>query len=876
MKKAYSEIKSVQRIKSGKNFSAVSVLIGVCMILLLHEPLFVWWCGTGVGKFLNSIEPSCFNDTVSLLLIILGCGAVIDLPRLLSETGNKWSRAIVASILLVLIVETIAFSEKFVHFYTLPCLRYADVLIPILATFWIASWFEIKKVKEDRNSFEHFNKNLYYDDVEEVDFLGRGKLVEHLCKHLKENRGNKNGATGIAISGGWGTGKSWVLAHIKKQFEAEGEICVDFKPWIYGDVDITRLFYQTLGNQLKVNGLRIEELSQAVTEIDNDEMVGFGRAFLSLFGIVTKRDSREYTIGQIKTKLEEYSRHIYIFIDDCDRLQKKELLQVLSLIRNTGDFPNLTYILAFDKDIVKKLIDDEHGLSYVGKMINLPIELPPITDDIISGYLLSAVKDIIGYKGDITNPFEKIPITKHLPTVREAKRFLNLLSSDYKRDEDKLGRYHLNIVDFCLLELVKYKMPEFYYRLKVSPRTYLELSYSGWNSPTWLPGKNSFEEGNENLVLLKAMFRDVTDPNDHYGMIGVANKEYFPLYFEGTSDFRYVDGDEFVDALNKEDFPKRMGKWLVDGHDGVLGLLCIAQGYLSRKELFLSMAEYIWHQCEKGNAVNRLGQLTVGYDKTHFRHSYRNIRKLIADTPQIHLLTFQNMDREDNADKEFTDSIGLNLEMMGIWMNELRHTKNLDYPYLEVKEHIKKLWSKLTAEVGDRDIDTLNMIDICGDCTDEDTFKEMVLPMVCDNPRRWLGATVTKLKDGDKHYYLLKSEAVHFLFGSQEKVVQEMNAVSSYVKDEDREYVEAYEQLINRIAALTINNDDLTIPDKYKKADCIEIDEYPALSESIFIGLNPVMTIGKAIDQLRKTSFWKGDNIRMYRGNGNLYFNAGI
>ena len=209
-------------------------------------------------------------------------------------------------------------------------------------------------------------------------------------------------------------------------------------------------------------------------------------------------------------------------------------------------------------------------------------------------------------------------------------------------------------------------------------------------------------------------------------------------------------------------------------------------------------------------------------------------------------------------------------------MNELRHTQNKDYPYAEVKEHIRSLWKKLITEVGGRDIDTLNMIDICGDCTDEDTFEEMVLPMVCANPKRWLGATITKLKDDDKHYYLLKSEATHALFGSQEKVVQEMKAIKAHVKDEDKEYVGAYEQLINRIAALTINNKDQMIPDKYKKADCVETSEFPALDESRFIGINPVIPIGKAIDQLRNTSFWRGENIRIIRGDSNFYLYAEI
>lgn len=47
----------------------------------------------------------------------------------------------------------------------------------------------------------------------------------------------------------------------------------------------------------------------------------------------------------------------------------------------------------------------------------------------------------------------------------------------------------------------------------------------------------------------------------------------------------------------------------------------------------------------------------------------------------------------------------------------------------------------------------------------------------------------------------------------------------------------AYEHLINRIAALTINSIDQMISDKYKKADRVETNELSALDESRFVGI---------------------------------------
>lgn len=849
-------------------------LVAACALLLLHAPLFEWWCGTGIGKFLYGIKPSCFIDTVSLLLIILGCSAVEKIPSLLSNAGNKWCRALAASLLIVLAVESIAFDEQFLHFSSLPCFRYSDILFPILISFIIVSWIETRKEEEHDEVLREVSSTMYYDCTDEADFLGRGDLVFHICKRLKENNGNQNGSTGVAICGGWGTGKSWVLEHIKETLKDGGDICIDFKPWLYGEADMTRLFYQVLGSQLQSNGAHIEELNRAVTEIDNDELSGFGRAILSLLGIVTKRDSRERTINEIKKKLTAINRPIYLFIDDIDRLAKKELLQVLSLIRNTGDFPNLTYILAFDKVIVSDILDHEKGLGYVSKMINLSLELPTINDAVISSYLYEALKTIKVFPEELDNPFARIPITNYLPTVREAKRYLNLLLSDYKRREDVFERYYCHLADYCLIELLKYSSPEVYYKLKSVPSTYLKLVKDGWNSPVWVPREDLLDDKEELLTLLKQMFKVVSYSQEQYEMIGIANNEYFPLYFEGNNDLRYIDGEEIVNALENGTFPKRIGKWILDGHTGVMGILCFAQSYLTRKELFLAMAEYIWHQCEKGQSVNSLDRLTVGYDKEHYRHSYKQIQKLIAETPQIHLLTFQHLDREEDekGEGDVSNGIGLPLELMGIWMNELRYTGELNYPYYEVKGHIKNLWKKLTEELIDRDIYTLNMIDICGDCTEENTFEEMVLPMVCDNPQRWLGASIAKVQDKDKSYYLVKSDVVHALFGELGLVNDELKAIAAHVREEDKKYVKEYEELFNRIAAMTVYKDDPNISQKYRIPDCIEIEEFTSLAESIFIGISPIIPINMALAQLMNTEFWKGNNIRIRRKKVDYFF----
>ena len=78
-----------------------------------------------------------------------------------------------------------------------------------------------------------------------------------------------------------------------------------------------------------------------------------------------------------------------------------------------------------------------------------------------------------------------------------------------------------------------------------------------------------------------------------------------------------------------------------------------------------------------------------------------------------------------------------------------------------------------------------------------------------------------------------------------------MKAIEERVKEEDKEFVKAYGELINRIAAMTIHNEYLFILDKYKKATCIEAAKLPALSEGKLIGIKPLMPIGQAINEMK-------------------------
>ena len=855
--------------------------------VLLHAPLYNWWCGTGIGRLFGSITSSYFNDGVALVLCVICVVLGFWLPKNLSEEGNKWGRILSGCLLFILLVQSIAFNDCFVHLQVIPWIRYSDVLFPFLVVFIVVSLRNRdiygKNSSKEKIQSERLTK-LYCDDVSEIDFLGRMQLVQHLCERLTCSEPSKNGALGVAITGGWGTGKSWIMSQLCESLKAKGGICIDFKPWLYGETDITRLFYQKLDTELKSSNMKVEDLKKAVAEIEGDELSGFGRAILSLFGIVTKRGGREQAVSNIKDELVKANRHIYIFIDDCDRLAHNELLLVLSLVRNSGDFPYLTYIMAFDKGIVKNVIGVEFGLGYVGKMFNLTIDLPPISDSILSDYLQQASCDILGINVDKeNNPFRRIQITRYLPTVREAKKYLNLLSSDYTRLKDRFKRYYYNEGDFCLIELLKYKYPYVYFALQSDPTLNLSFEVKGWNSPAGVLTHKTFKLGEEDDIsaLFNALFSIKQHPRYRNEIYGISNKVFFPLYFEQNLPYKYVEKEPFGEALTSGHILDKVDEWMAKDYRGIFELLIANHSDLSRRDVFLAMAKYIRNCCEKKEGIGSLGDMAYGYESRDLKTGFNSIMDTIKEHPQIDLLTFQHITeggKSETSDgvRDLIEEGDYNMELMGIWLSQLKTVSNTDYPYAEIQFYVGLLWANLVKQLEGDKVSTMALLDVLSHCTFQDTFKKMALPLIIENPRRWLGATVLTLKSDEKEYYLLKSRAIHAVFGDLESMYQEIDALVNAAKPEDKKYVKAYQSLILGIAALTVNKNDPSILDKYKEPESIAVEAYPTISESVFVGTGAVMPLVAALEQIKDTPFWKGENLRIHRDDPDYFFGTEI
>jgi len=75
---------------------------------------------------------------------------------------------------------------------------------------------------------------------------------------------------------------------------------------------------------------------------------------------------------ELKEELEKLPAPIVVVIDDIDRLSKAEVRMVVQLVKANAEFPNLVYVLLFQKSIVASALGEitcEGGQEFLKKIV---------------------------------------------------------------------------------------------------------------------------------------------------------------------------------------------------------------------------------------------------------------------------------------------------------------------------------------------------------------------------------------------------------------------------------------------------------------------------------------------------------------------------
>ena len=342
----------------------------------------------------------------------------------------------------------------------------------------------------------------FSDRPAESDALGRSEFAKHLAKALLSVSAGDGMVVGI--EGGWGGGKSTIIGFVKKELQATSvaeskAIIVDFNPWMVSttgalvDALLTQLAasinvsafgtekavhvgekiigYVSLLKHLKFlkyvptlsfAGHAVQEFSEiANAALDNASSAGAAledvKKLLPTLDLARRK-------AEVVDALRNLDRPIVVIVDDLDRLPAEEIRTVVQTIKAVADFPRMTYLLAYDRNVVASALGGGNpaaGLSYLEKIVQVAYPIPPLFEYQLKTFVerqLNVLKSsaCIEFRDFETSSYPTAInlLAKLLRHPRDVIRLMNrlMLSLPATRNE-------VNVVDIMVFEALSQRFP---------------------------------------------------------------------------------------------------------------------------------------------------------------------------------------------------------------------------------------------------------------------------------------------------------------------------------------------------------------------------------------------------------------------------------
>lgn len=292
----------------------------------------------------------------------------------------------------------------------------------------------------------------------------------------------------LALYGPWGSGKSTVLSYVQHFLEQRPEnaqpVLVKFNPWWFsGQENLARAFLGQLQAVLPAKSEKFKQLGDLLADFAEGvggliDLTGVSGGVGGLIGKLlgqAKRKPKDVPAlkDSITGILQKAGKRILVIIDDIDRLTPEETRQLFTVIKALADFPNVVYLLAFDRDVAAQAIEQQSGLPgerYLEKIIQVPFELPPVDRVALRAALFKRLDEVLGDvpEGSFdqsywTNVYHD-GIDALIQVPRDVVRFTNTLAVTYPA-----VRGEVNAVDFIALEALRVFLPGLYDVIRTNP-----------------------------------------------------------------------------------------------------------------------------------------------------------------------------------------------------------------------------------------------------------------------------------------------------------------------------------------------------------------------------------------------------------------------
>jgi hypothetical protein len=296
------------------------------------------------------------------------------------------------------------------------------------------------------------------------DILERAPLIDSLSFSLLISR-----TPVIALFGEFGSGKTSTLNLLRKHLQQKA-IVVSFSTWLPGSSDV--LASNLLGDIAKecskkyvIPGIRKDTRKLAGALAKNIPTLN---AFSELFSDTTQRQD----IEALGAAISQLPKRVIVLLDEVDRMQKSEILALLKIVRGISASSNLSFVYAFDREIVEKVVTgtfNAESHTYFEKFFPTSITIPLLDAATLRrvgiGRLVSALHrrnwfEIDSDEIEFATEIEKL-WDRRIAPLCQTLRAVGLFANDVGVAASPL-KGEVNPLDLAFIELLRRFEPSVY------------------------------------------------------------------------------------------------------------------------------------------------------------------------------------------------------------------------------------------------------------------------------------------------------------------------------------------------------------------------------------------------------------------------------
>lgn len=280
----------------------------------------------------------------------------------------------------------------------------------------------------------------------------------------------------IGIFGSWGSGKSTLLRILDEKLQQDFSqefIRIHFNPWLHRgepnllvpllhtlhdtlQEDKTNRFLESakkIGNVLLKLGADVFLKSVTANTVSLESLEKLEQSYLKERQRVESEIRRlRQTLQQEADKIAAKGARLIFFIDDLDRCDPIQIIDLLEAVKLFLDIRHVFIILAVDKEVIDRGIEVKYskfkfgenrqaalGAEYLEKMVQLPLHLFPLHK--------TQVRNFITALNPATPVLDHLDLLERLlsPNPRKIKRIINILTVVHSIMQSTEGIENLNL-----------------------------------------------------------------------------------------------------------------------------------------------------------------------------------------------------------------------------------------------------------------------------------------------------------------------------------------------------------------------------------------------------------------------------------------------